>query len=51
MLQFCVYFIKQVIQQIVFAPLCRLIAVCYVLSWDSLVANEVKKEEESKKKK
>uniref|UniRef100_A0A7S3ME75 3-dehydrosphinganine reductase n=1 Tax=Spumella elongata TaxID=89044 RepID=A0A7S3ME75_9STRA len=41
----------EVIQQIVFAPLCRLIAVCYVLSWDSLVASEVKKEVESKKKK
>ena len=49
LLLFCVC--TQVIQQIVFAPLCRLIAVCYVLSWDSLVASEVKKEAESKKKK
>ncbi len=35
----------EVVQQVVFAPLARVVAVVYVLLWDSLVAGEVKKEE------
>lgn len=34
----------EVLQQVLFAPLCRLVAVCYVLAWDSLVHAETKRE-------
>jgi hypothetical protein len=33
----------QVVQQVLFAPLCRAVAVCYVLAWDALVHTEVHK--------
>jgi 3-dehydrosphinganine reductase len=36
----------EVLQQVLFAPLARVVAVLYVLSWDGLVAREVHKEEE-----
>jgi hypothetical protein len=35
--------VLQVVQQVLFAPLCRAVAVCYVLAWDALVHTEVRK--------
>jgi 3-dehydrosphinganine reductase len=36
----------EVLQQILFAPIARLVAVFYVLSWDGLVARETHKAEQ-----
>lgn len=44
----------EVLQQVLFGPLCRLVAVCYVLAWDGMVGAETRRdlaEKEQQKRK
>ena len=42
--------IWEVIQQVLFGPLCRIIAIFYLLTWDSIVKADNKKNNSTKNK-